>query len=91
MAHPNMTGNQKGYMSKKILPTKVGLAQADFFSARFNERSDDTATPIQQSEIIARRQHKKLPSLGGAIAAFVSIDEYARYVIGTFVKFYHNR
>jgi hypothetical protein len=24
-----------------------------------------------------------LPSLGGAIAAFVSIDEYARYVIGT--------
>jgi hypothetical protein len=47
MAHPNMTGNQKGYTYVKE-NIKVGRAHADFFSARFNERSDDTATPIQQ-------------------------------------------
>lgn len=82
MAHPNITGNAKGYMSERDEVKEVGYLQADFMSFDFNEVGESVNT----RESIIGGKKTKLKTLGGAIAAFVVVDKFSRYCIGRLVK-----
>ncbi len=82
MAHPNITGNQKGYMSQREEVKEVGYLQADFMSYDFNEIGE----VINTRESIIGGRKTKMKTLGGAVAAFVVVDEFSRFCIGRLVK-----
>jgi hypothetical protein len=72
MALPNLAGNSKGYMA----PTEE-LIKADFLVCEFNEVVYDQS--LQKKTI-------KIPSLGGAVAAYICVDAYSGYPIGWLVE-----
>ena len=82
MAHPNITGNMKGYMSEREEILEVGYIQADFMSYDFN---DPNLGKMIEDRVGGRRR-KKLQTIGGAIAGFVAVDEYSGFVYGRLVK-----
>ncbi len=66
MAIPNLAGNTKGYFAPKVDLQDVGdRVEADIFQCDFNEKM------YEKEVTIARTQ--KLPTLGGAIAAFIPL------------------
>ncbi len=82
MAHPNVTGNMKGYMSEREEVLEVGYIQADFMSYDFN----DPNLGKMEDDRVGGRRRKKLETIGGAIAGFVAVDEYSGFVYGRLVK-----
>ena len=72
LARPNLAGNTKGYMAPKPTLTHVGQrVEADFMFTDFN--------------MIVAKKTVKIPTLGGAIAAFLTVDGYSEYVHGILV------
>ena len=65
MAHPNITGNEKGYMSVREETETIGSVQIDYMSFDFNEKEE---VPMQ-SESISGWKKRKLLTFGGAMAA----------------------
>ena len=85
LALPNLAGNTKGYMAPRPSLTHCGQrVEADYFECDFNDPS--TVITTAEGAATARRKLGKLPSHGGAIAAFVSIDAYSGYVHGRLVN-----
>ena len=82
MAHPNVTGNLKGYMSERQEVLEVGYIQADFMSYDFN----DPNLGKTEDDRVGGRRRKKLQTIGGAIAGFVAVDDYSGFVYGRLVK-----
>jgi hypothetical protein len=52
--------------------------EADYFQCDFNEREMKVET--------GRVQTVKLPTHGGAVAAYISVDVYSGYITGRLVK-----
>jgi hypothetical protein len=78
LATPNLAGNKKGYMAPKLPVTTVGQRiEVDYFESEFNERVALT----DPGKFVT----KKLPTHGGAIAAFLTVDCYSHYVTGQLV------
>ena len=72
LARPNLAGNTKGYMAPKPILTCVGQrVEADFMFTDFN--------------MVISKKTVKIPTLGGAIAAFVTVDGHSEYVHGILV------
>ena len=79
LALPNLAGNTKGYMAPRPSLTHCGQrVEADYFECDFNDPS--TVITTAEGAATARRKVGKLPSHGGAIAAFVSINAYSGFV-----------
>jgi hypothetical protein len=79
MAITNLAGNIKGYFAPKVdLQDVADRVEADTFQCDFNEKM------YEKEATIARTQ--KLPTLGGAIAAIISVDVYSGYVHGHLAK-----
>jgi len=75
LARPNLAGNTKGYMAQKSPLTEVGeRVEADYMFTDFN--------------MVAPNNNKtvKIPTLGGAIAAYLTVDCYSGYIHGSLVK-----
>lgn len=85
LAVPNLAGNTKGYMAPKAKLDHCGQrVEADYFESEFNDPSAVlTSTDTFSS---ARKKVGKLPTHGGAVAAFVAIDAYSSYVHGQLVR-----
>jgi hypothetical protein len=77
-----VTGNQKGYMSERVMLQEVGYIQSDFMSYDFN----DPGVERSDNDQVGGKRRKKLATLGGAIAAYVAVDEFTGYVFGRLVK-----
>ena len=72
LARPNLAGNTKGYMAPKPILTHVGQrVEADFMFTDFN--------------MVVSKRTVKIPTLGGAIAAFLTVDGHSEYVHGLLV------
>jgi hypothetical protein len=85
LSTPNLAGNTKGYMAPSPQLTHRGQrVEADFFECEFN---DPSSALLQSAEALsaARKRLGKLPSHGGAVAAFVSVDAYTGAVHGRLV------
>ncbi len=82
LAFPNPYGNRKGYMAPPTAVTECGQeVQVDFMKTDYLDMTPTTrgvATAAQQT----RPRRHKVPSIGGAIYALVSIDKYTQYVQG---------
>jgi len=73
LARPNLAGNTKGYMATKAPLITVGeRIEADYMFSDFN--------------MIVSKKTVKIPTLGGAVAAYVTVDCYSNYMHGTLVK-----
>jgi hypothetical protein len=78
MTIPNLAGNTKGYFAPKADLQDVGdRVEGNVFQCDFNEKMYEKETTIARTQ--------KLPTLGGAIAAFISVDVYSGYVHGHLV------
>ena len=72
LARPNLAGNIKGYMAPKPTLTHVGQrVEADYMFTDFN--------------MVVSKRTVKIPTLGGAIAGFVTVDCHSDYVHGNLV------
>ena len=81
LALPNLAGNSKGYMAPIEKVMKCGArVEVDFLESEFNEDISDS------SDKSLRKKSRKLPTHGGAIAAYVSIDVYSGFIHGYLVK-----
>ena len=79
MATPDLAGNKKGYMAQKQKPQAVGSrVEGDILFAEFNEEIFDSETGSKKTV--------KLPTYGGAIAAYVTIDAFSLMPHGRCVK-----
>ena len=82
MAHPNKTGNEKGYLSVREEVSEIGNVQVDFMQWDFNEKVVDELP----SESIQSKKRKKLKTFGGAVAGALAVDEKTRYCSGWLLK-----
>ena len=84
LAHPNVTGNEKGYMSLREREDRVGVVQMDIMFYDFNE-----TLPLVQTEGRGKwpvKKRSKLLTFGGAIAGSLLVDEKTSYCFGKLVK-----
>ena len=73
LARPNLAGNTKGYMAPKQTLTQVGQrVEADYMFTDFN--------------MVISKRTVKIPTLGGAIAGFVTVDCFSDYIHGNLVS-----
>lgn len=84
LAHPNVLGNEKGYMSKREEVKEVGVIQMDLMSWDFNE--PELNYPTVQTGKWPTKRRRKLMTFGGAIAAAVVVDEKTQFCFGKLVK-----
>lgn len=91
LARPNLAGNTKGYNAPRPVLTRVGQrVEADFMECEINDvvpaaAAGARAARAPKSGAPAARA-RKMPTHGGAIAAFVSIDCYSGFVHGRLVQ-----
>ena len=86
LAKPNKMGNIKGYLTEQEELTDIGqVVQADFLESDFNQ-VEENEQRHEDSTILKKKRTKKLPTHGGAVAAFLVVDGYSQYLIGTLVK-----
>ena len=84
MAYPNRMGNVKGYMTKPRVYTRIGeRVEMDFMVCEFNE--DTVKGKSEDLSNATRTNAKKIPTHGGAIAAWVAYDVYSGFVYGKLV------
>lgn len=90
LARPNLAGNTKGYNAPPTKLERVGQrVEADFMECEIND-----VVPASAAGARAARAPKsgpaprarKMPTHGGAIAAFVTVDCYSGFVHGRLVQ-----
>ena len=81
MAHPSVTGNEKGYMAAREQVVAIGEIQMDFLVWDFNEEGVD-----KEEESFRPNRRKKLKTFGGAVAALIVVDVKSRYTYGKLIK-----
>jgi hypothetical protein len=84
LAHPNVTGNEKGYMSEREREDEVGVVQMDIMFYDFNESISEV--PLARGPKWPVKRRSKLMTFGGAIAASLLVDEKTGYCLGKLVR-----
>ena len=87
LALPNRMGNVKGYMTEPRKVSRCGeLVEMDNMESDFLEgdTSDDVSSP--DKNLLLRKNRRKLPTHGGAVAANVTYDVYSGFVHGRLLK-----
>ena len=80
-AIPNLAGNVKGYLSKQEPLSYIGQrVEADYLIPEFNENQ------ANKSKINEQVGSLKIPTVGGAISAYLAVDCYSGYPIGYLCK-----
>ena len=86
LAYPNLDGHKKGYLAPPDKLTHVAQrGEADYFFCQINQDSIDSNDILLNDSSPQPAKTKKLPSHGGATAAFVGVDAYSGYVYGELV------
>jgi hypothetical protein len=80
MAHLNVTGNMKGYLSERKREDQVGVVQMDIMFYDFNE-----SLPEPSGEVVDRKRRSKLMTFEGAIAGALLVDEKTSSCFGKLV------
>jgi len=79
LALPSLAGNRKGYMAPPDTLQSIGQrVEVDYFKSEFNWQVTDKKTGKQRQE--------KIPTFGGAIDAYVSVDVYSGMMHGRLVN-----
>ena len=74
-AIPNLAGNTKGYMPEKVKITYCGQrVEADYFTCEFLDKDDIDGKTM------------KMLTHGGAAAAFIAVDAFSGFIMGSLVK-----